>query len=117
MGSTIKLTASQSTEEVNFLDVEKRKNINIYVFKANRFQQTSNHPKHMIHNIPKSQLLRLRRICSETSDFMAQCRTYMKYFLNRGYDEKKLLRTAKKNQPDIGRYWILLRTKQELATN
>ena len=59
----------------------------------------------MIDNIPKSQFLRLRRICSDTSDFMDQCNRYMEYFVNRGYDKKKLIRSAKeisqKSREDI----------------
>jgi hypothetical protein len=103
MSSTIKFTASQSTEEVNFLDVRvmlKNGKISTSVYSKPTdshlyLSQTSNHPRHMINNIPKSQFLRLRRICSETSDFMMQCDRYTKYFMDRGYDEKKLLRTAK----------------------
>ena len=103
MGSTIKFTASQSTEEVSFLDVRvvmKNGQISTSVYSKPTdshlyLSQTSNHPKHMINNIPKSQFLRLRRICSETSDFMEQCKRYTKYFMDRGYDEKKLLRSAK----------------------
>ena len=63
--------------------------------------QASNHPKHMINNIPKSQFLRLRRICSETPDFMEQCKKYMKYFKNRGYDEKKLFTSSQGSQPNV----------------
>ena len=103
MGSTIKFTSNQSTEEVSFLDVRvmvKNGKISTSVYSKPTdshlyLSQTSNHPKHMINNIPKSQFLRLRRICSETSDFMEQCNKYMKYFINRGYDEKKLIKAAK----------------------
>ena len=113
MGSTIKFTVSQSTEEVNFLDVRvmlkdgklitsvysKPTDSHLYL------SQQSNHPRHMIDNIPKSQFLRLRRICSDTSDFMDQCNRYMEYFVNRGYDKKKLIRSAKeisqKSREDI----------------
>ena len=99
----MKFTASQSTEEVSFLDVRvmmKNGKISTSVYSKPTdshlyLSQTSNHPKHMINNIPKSQFLRLRRICSEASDFMEQCKKYMTYFKNRGYDEKKLLRAAK----------------------
>ena len=103
MGSTIKFTVSQSTEEVNFLDVRvmiKDGKIITSVYSKPTdshlyLSQKSNHPKHMINNIPKSQFLRLRRICSESSDFMEQCNKYMGYFVNRGYDKRKLIRSAK----------------------
>ena len=103
MGSTIKFAVSQSTEEVNFLDVRvmiKDGKIITSVYSKPTdshlyLSQQSNHPKHMINNIPKSQFLRLRRICSESSDFMEQCNKYMGYFVNRGYDKRKLIRSAK----------------------
>ena len=103
MGSTIKFTVSQSTDEVNFLDVrvilkDGKLTTSVYSKPTDShlyLSQQSNHPRHMIDNIPKSQFLRLRRICSDTSDFMDQCNRYMEYFVNRGYDKKKLIRSAK----------------------
>ena len=103
MGSTIKFTVNQSREEVQFLDVRvmlkdgkvvtsvysKPTDSHLYL------SQQSNHPRHIINNIPISHFLRLRRICSDTSDFMDQCNRYMEYFENRGYDKKKLIRSAK----------------------
>ena len=102
MRSKIKFTVNHSIEEVNFLDVKvmkKGKKIVTSVYSKPTdshlyLSQQSNHPEHMIKNIPKSQFLRLRRICSDTSDFMSQCNKYIQYFVNRGYDEKKLIRTA-----------------------
>ena len=103
MGSAIKFTVSQSTDEVNFLDVRVILNdgkliTSVYSKPTDShlyLSQQSNHPRHMIDNIPKSQFLRLRRICSDTSDFMDQCNRYMEYFVNRGYDKTKLIRSAK----------------------
>ena len=103
MKSKIKFTVNQSTDEVSFLDVRvmnKNGKISTSVYSKPTdshlyLSQTSNHPKHVLKNIPKSQFLRLRRICSDTSDFMNQCNRYMEYFTNRGYDKEKLTRTAK----------------------
>ena len=103
MKSKIKFTVNQSTEEVSFLDVRvtnKNGKISTSVYSKPTdshlyLSQTSNHPKHVLKNIPKSQFLRLRRICSDSSDFMNQCNKYMDYFTNRGYDKQKLTRTAK----------------------
>ena len=89
MGSTIKFTANKSREKVSFIDVGrmmKNGKISTSFYSKPRgshlyLSQTSNHPKHIINNIPKSQFLRLRRICSETSDFMEQCNKYMKLSL------------------------------------
>ena len=55
----------------------------------------SNHPSHVVKNIPKSQFMRLRRICSESGDFLIQSEKYMKYFINRGYEEGKLKSTIR----------------------
>ena len=103
MKSNIKFTVSQSTEEVNFLDVRiisKNGNITTSVYSKPTdshlyLNSKSNHPRHIIRNIPKSQFLRLRRICSDTADFMQQCGKYMKYFTQRGYNEEKLKNTIR----------------------
>ena len=55
----------------------------------------SNHPSHVVKNIPKSQFMRLRRICSDSGDFLIQSDRYMKYFINRGYEESKLKATIR----------------------
>ena len=84
MKSDIKFTFDQSTEEVSFLDVCVK--IDCGVISTTVFSKptdshlylnsNSNHPRHVIRNIPKSQLLRLRRICSNHSDFVAKSSTY-----------------------------------------
>ena len=95
MKSNIKFTFDQSTEEVNFLDVCVK--INSGVISTTVFSKptdshlylnsNSNHPRHVIRNISKSQFLRLRRICSNHSDFVAKSSTYAQYFISRGYDK------------------------------
>ena len=101
--SKIKFTVNHSTSEVNFLDVCVRlKDGNICTTTYSKptdshlyLNTQSNHPSHIIRNIPKSQFLRLRRICSNTADFMQQCSTYVKYFAYRGYNETKLAETVR----------------------
>ena len=103
MKSKIKFTINKSNEEVSFLDVLVTKKgetlvTSVYSKPTDSHQylsQQSNHPNHMIRNIPKSQFLRLRRICSDTADFMNQCKKYTNYFINRGYDEGNLIKAAK----------------------
>ena len=53
------------------------------------------HPEHVIKSIPKSQFLRLRRICSSSFDFMQQCKIYSQYFIRQGYNEHRILEQAK----------------------
>ena len=49
----------------------------------------------MIKNIPKSQFLRLRKICSDTSDYMKKSYEYLNFFIKQGYDSSKLKMLAK----------------------
>ena len=99
MKSTIKYEVNQSTNQVNFLDVtiklcsgvlstsiySKPTDAHIYL------NPTSSHPSHVIKNIPKGQFTRLRRICSDTLDFIEQSRRYMQYFIDQGYNKEELL--------------------------
>ena len=86
MKSNIKFEVHQSVDMVNFLDVSvmmKDGNISTTVYSmptdSHLYLTTgSNHPSHIIRNIPKSQFLRLRRICSDTADFVHQCNNYVR---------------------------------------
>ena len=98
MKSNIKFDVNQSNSHVHFLDVivsvkdgkfitsvySKPTDAHIYL------HVTSSHPWHVIKNIPKGQFLRLRRICSETTDFIKHCNTYINYFTKRGYNRAKM---------------------------
>ena len=103
MRSKIKFTVHQSSAEVNFLDVTVRMNegkLSTTVYSkptdSHLYLNTnSNHPSHVVKNIPKSQFMRLRRICSDSGDFLIQSDRYMKYFINRGYEESKLKATIR----------------------
>ena len=98
MKSDIKFTFDQSTDEVSFLDVCVKINegvINTTVFSKPTdshlyLNSNSNHPRHVIRNIPKSQFLRLRRICSSQADFISKSSTYAQYFISRGYEKSKI---------------------------
>ena len=103
MKSKIKFEINQSTERVHFLDVtimlvdgaiattvySKPTDSHLYL------NVHSCHPEHVIKNIPKSQFLRLRRICSSSFDFMQQCKIYSQYFIRQGYNEHRILEQAK----------------------
>ena len=98
MKSKIKFEVNQSTEFVNFLDVSvsfkkgvlktslhsKPTDAFLYINKA------SNHPKHVLDNIPKGQYIRIRRICSDREDYLRHSATLSKFFMKRGYDKSKL---------------------------
>ena len=44
----------------------------------------------MIRNIPKSQFLSLREICSGTSAYIKKSNEYLNFFIKQGYDSSKL---------------------------
>ena len=75
---TIKFTSEYSTTETHFLDVVIRKEENglttdLFVKPTDKHQylhSTSCHPRHCKTSIAYSQALRLRRICSNDSDFL-----------------------------------------------
>ncbi|OCT98448.1 hypothetical protein XELAEV_18010680mg [Xenopus laevis] len=48
-------------------------------------QASSSHPKHLIHNIPTGQFLRLRHLCSEFHDFLRESCNLRDMLLSRGY--------------------------------
>ena len=54
---------------------------------------SSNHPKHVIKNIPRGQFIRIRRICSELSEYRKNSQILGEFLKKRGYDGKILLRT------------------------
>lgn len=103
MKSKVKFEINQSTDKVHFLDVtimlkESQLTTTIYSKPTDShiyLNTSSSHPEHVIKNIPKGQLLRLRRICSSTTDFIQQCNIYINYFINRGYKKEKLETLAK----------------------
>ena len=103
MKSVIKFEISQTIKIINFLDVcitlnqqtlsttvfSKPTDVHIYL------NPKSCHPEHMIRNIPKSQFLRLRKICSDTSDYIKKSNEYLNFFIKQGYDGSKLKMLAK----------------------
>ena len=89
-------------KKVTFLDLnisvnKLRKNFefDLFVKPTNTFQylhNSSNHPKHIFLNIPKSLFIRIKRICSEKIDFLYHSRNLIVQLLKRGYDYDFLLR-------------------------
>ena len=57
---------------------------------------SSCHPIHCKNNIPYSQMLRLRRICSRDEDFRLRCEELSKYFLNRGYKKSVITKAVER---------------------
>ena len=103
MKSQMKFEVNQSNNKVEFLDVsvifENGKiKTDLYSKPTDAFlylNKSSNHPKHVIKNIPKGQFIRLRRICSEKEDYFLNCEKLCYYFLKRGYSQRTLQQTIR----------------------
>ena len=62
----------------------------LYIKPTNTFQYlqiNSNHPEYIFRNLVKSLFIRIRRICSEISNFIYFSSIIRKQLLNRGYDK------------------------------
>ena len=87
MKSAIKFEISQSTKSINFLNVcitLNQQTLSTTVFSKPTdapiyLNPKSYHPEHMIRNIPKSQFLRFRKICSYTSDYIKKSNEYLNF--------------------------------------
>ena len=107
MKSSIKFTYSYSATSVNFLDttVSLAKDgtllTDLYAKPTAAYQylhQSSYHDPHLIRAIPKSQFIRIRRICSSLETYWVHANKYITYFGKRGYSVSRLQATA----TDIG---------------
>ncbi|XP_069110165.1 uncharacterized protein [Argopecten irradians] len=104
---TIKFTFEVSDSQITFLDTTVTKlpsgalRTSLYSKPTDAhlyLHYSSCHPKHQIKSIPKSQALRIRRICSDTADFENQMMIMKEHFLKRGYPAKlinKSINTAR----------------------
>jgi hypothetical protein len=89
---------------VNFLDlyikydyITNSLEFNLYVkpTSTNSYLSTcSNHPKHIIKNIPKAQFLRIRRICTSYIDYVHHSRNLIFQFVKKGYNYNILRKMA-----------------------
>lgn len=107
---TIKFTYQSSSEKLSFLDVS--------VSLENGFLQTdlftkptdshaflcqnSCHPAHVKRNLPYSQFLRLRRLCSGEGRFQQRCDELERHLYARGYG-RQVVRRGRERASAIGR--------------
>ena len=59
---------------------------------------SSSHPSHVKDSIPYSQFLKLRRLCSEDSDFNSKCDEMSNFFSERGYPDSILSKALNRVQ-------------------
>ncbi|XP_053376905.1 uncharacterized protein LOC123530291 [Mercenaria mercenaria] len=101
---SIKFTSEVSNERHVFLDtVSKLKDnkivVDLYSKPSDTHQYlltTSCHPKHCCQNIPYSQALRIRHICSDTETYQERTEELSEHLLKRGYSSDCVLAATEK---------------------
>ncbi|XP_077155689.1 uncharacterized protein LOC143818176 [Ranitomeya variabilis] len=90
----VKLTYKSSKIKIDFLDiliqVDQDGYLQTDLYRKPTSTNTllhasSQHPRHLIRNIPTGQFVRARRICSNESNFVRQAEDLQQRFLDRGY--------------------------------
>jgi len=74
---------------ISFNNFTKNLNFSLYSKPTNTFGYlltSSNHPKFIFDNIPKSLFIRLRRICTDLTDFYLSSNKLIKQLFSRGYN-------------------------------
>ena len=99
--SNIKFTSFISPKEVDFLDITI--SINSGTIKTQLFtkptaahlyvHRLSDHPNHVIKSGPKSQFLRIRRLCSDIQDYDKHASQFQTFYQKRGYNANNLRKT------------------------
>ena len=98
MKSTINFTFNYSKQEVIFLDTKTSFQHNVLVSQlyskptsAHQYlQRNSFHPPSLLKSIPKSQFIRIRRICTHLSDYWLHATKFLEHFSARGFNRVKL---------------------------
>ena len=101
---TIKFTSQVSPFKMPYLDMLTKLlngylHTDLYTKSTNAhayLHYSSCHPIHCKNNIPYSQMLRLRRICSRDEDFRLRCDELSRYFLNRGYKKSVITKAVER---------------------
>ena len=104
MSSTIKFTYSYSRKSVNFLDttisLASNGTLSTTLYSKptaahNYLHNRSYHYPKAIRSIPKSQFIRIRRICTSLHDYWTHANQFITFFANRGYNQANLSQCAK----------------------
>ena len=78
----------------------------------NYLQHSSSHPQNVKNAIPFSQFLRLRRLCSDDTDFSNKCEEMCQFFKKRGYPDSAVT-TGKHRAQEIDRETALQTSQNE----
>ena len=114
MQSTIRFTYSYSRTDVSFLDMKvSLKNNKICTSVHSKpvdthtyLHATSFHSRSTILSLPKTQFIRIRRICSSVSDYQYHAQRFLEFFVRRGYKDN-LLRKQIREVADMPRHELL----------
>ena len=98
MKSDIQFTSMHSNKSVQFLDtvvkIEGDSLVTDLFSKPTAshdyLHRSSYHPQHLLNALPKSQFIRIRRICSHLKDFKRHAKMFVEFFKKRGYRESEL---------------------------
>jgi hypothetical protein len=138
---TIKFTSDISPHSVNFLDTTVKIDHNRHVYtdlyckptdSHNYLLYESSHPDHLKKSLPYSQLLRVRRICTNLTDFDKNAIIIAKHFIRRHYpveiveealikarraDRKQLLQPAEVEAKETGdrRFFLITHYHPEVS--
>ena len=78
----------------------------------NYLLHSSSHPQHVQNAIPFSQFLRLRRLCSDDTDFNNKCEEMCQFYKKRGYPDSAVT-TGKHHSKEIDRETALQTSQNE----
>ena len=114
MQSTIRFTTSYSRTDVSFLDMKvSLKNNKICTSLHSKtvdthtyLHSTSFHSRSTILSLPKTQFIRIRRLCSTLSDYQFHAQKFLDFFIRRGY-KKHLLQKQIREVADMPRQELL----------
>ena len=120
---TIKFTSSVSYGSIPFLDINIKLQdgyltTDLYCKPTDShayLHSSSCHPRHVIDNMPYSQFLRLRRLCSKHDTFVKRCNEMEEWFLKRGH-KKTTVRQARKKAVNIPRLQALTYNKSNVLS-
>ena len=112
---TIKFTCEHSVQSVDILDITIQLSGNNPLKTTllckptdthNFLLYSSEHPRHLLNGIPYSQLLRVRKICSDLSEFKKNAMMLCSHFIRQGYP-KHLVKSAYERSLNLDRDELL----------
>ena len=123
--SRIQFTSSPPSKSAVFLDTivsvngNRTLSTNLYTKPTASHQylhRNSYHVNHVTNSLPKSQFMRIRRICSSILDYDYHANRFIEHFVKRNYYRKHLTRTMQEVR-EMNRDELLTYKKRDASTN